>query len=126
MRVAVSVNDLRQWPEAERSIYAEQLARVQALTPFDLTQDTLLRVGLLQLGERDSLLITTWHHMIMDGWSLGIFAHKLVVLYDGYRSGGTVPLPDLPVQYGDFAYWQRQWCCSAARDEPLAYWQKQL
>ncbi len=126
LELTIAVTDLRQWPEPERSAYAHQLARAQVLSPIDLTQAPLLRVGLLWLGDREHLLMVTLHHIIMDGWSLGIFANELAILYDGFSTGGASPLPALPVQYGDFAHWQRQWCHSRARNEQLAYWREQL
>lgn len=66
------------------------------------------------------------HHIISDGWSLGVLVHELAVLYDAFAGGDRSPLPALPIQYGDFAHWQRQWQHSAARQTQLAYWQQQL
>ncbi len=126
LHLPLEVTDLRQWPDPERSAQADRLARVQVLSPIDLTQAPLLRVALLRLGDEAHLLIATLHHIIMDGWSRGVLANELAIVYDSLSTGGVSPLPVLPIQYGDYAYWQRQWCHSRARDEQLAYWKAQL
>ncbi|ETX03985.1 MAG: hypothetical protein ETSY2_31395, partial [Candidatus Entotheonella gemina] len=126
LHLTIEVTDLHQWPEPERSDYAYRLARSQVLSPIDLRQAPLLRAGLLRLGDREHLLIATLHHMVMDRWSLGVLANELAILYDGFRTSGASLLPALAIQYGDFAYWQRQWCHSRARDEQLTYWREQL
>ena len=85
-----------------------------------------LRVQLLRLEAQEHLLLTTMHHIISDGWSLGILTHELAVLYTAFSAGRPSPLPPLPIQYADFAHWQQQWRHSAARDAALAYWRQQL
>ncbi len=81
---------------------------------------------LLRLAAQEHLLLTTMHHIISDGWSLGIFTHELAILYAAFSTGRPSPLPPLPIQYADFAHWQQQWRQSAARDAALTYWQQQL
>src|SRR4030095_6933413 len=97
-----------------------------AQEPFDLAQGPLLRVQLLGLAAQDHLLPTTIHHIISDGWSLGILTHELAVFYTAFAAGDPSPLPALPIQYADFAHWQQQWRHSEAHDAALAYWQEQL
>ncbi|WP_143301173.1 condensation domain-containing protein, partial [Candidatus Entotheonella palauensis] len=126
LHLPIDIHDLRQWPEPERSAYAHQLTRAQMLAPFDLEQAPLLRVGLLRLADQEHLLIVTLHHIITDAWSAGALANELAIGYDSLITGVSPALPELPVQYGDFAYWQRQWCSSTARDEQVAYWREQL
>ncbi|TBU87287.1 condensation domain-containing protein, partial [Stutzerimonas kirkiae] len=99
----------------------EEIAR-----PFDLEQGPLLRVKLLQLSEDDHVLILTLHHIISDGWSMPIMVDELVQLYEGYRTGQQVSLPELPIQYADYAIWQRQWMEAGEQERQLAYWKAQL
>ena len=70
--------------------------------------------------------MVTLHHMISDGWSLGVLVQELGLLYDAYVAGEPSPLPALPIQYADFAYWQRQWRQNAIMEAQLTYWQQQL
>ncbi|WP_394543881.1 non-ribosomal peptide synthase/polyketide synthase [Azorhizophilus paspali] len=99
-------------------------AEVQRL--FDLERGPLLRVKLLRLGEDDHVLILTLHHIVSDGWSTPIMVDELVRLYEGYSQGHEVTLPELPIQYADYALWQRQWMEAGERDRQLAYWTAQL
>src|SRR4029450_4663359 len=105
---------------------ARRLARAAAHAPFDLEQGPLFRVQLLRLEAQEHLLLTTMHHIISDGWSLGILTHELAILYAAFSAGRPSPLPPLPIQYADFAHWQQQWRHSEARTPPPAYWQEQL
>ena len=86
---------------------ARQRAREEAARPFDLTAGPLLRVRLLRLGEQEHVLLVNLHHMVTDGWSQGIFFRELAALYAAYQEGRESPLPELPVQYADYAVWQR-------------------
>ncbi|WP_338460410.1 non-ribosomal peptide synthase/polyketide synthase [Azotobacter vinelandii DJ] len=99
-------------------------AEVQRL--FDLEQGPLLRVKLLRLDEDDHVLVLTLHHIVSDGWSTPLMVDELVRLYEGYSQGHEVRLPELPVQYADYALWQRQWMEAGERDRQLAYWTAQL
>ncbi|MGK7888331.1 MAG: amino acid adenylation domain-containing protein [Leptolyngbyaceae cyanobacterium] len=109
-----------------------QMAEVQRLgqdavnEPFDLAQDALLRVKLLQLAADDYVLLITMHHIITDGWSTGVLAHELEVTYSAFVQGQPSPLAELPIQYGDFAAWQRQPSTTQSLAPQLDYWQKQL
>lgn len=120
------VIDLSALPEPETQAEAQRLARADAQQPFNLAQGPLLRVVLLRLDEHEHLLLMTLHHIISDGWSLGILAHELTSLYDAFSTRCPSPLPALPIQYADFAHWQQQWRHSEAKDAQLAYWKQQL
>jgi hypothetical protein len=103
-----------------------QLARQEAQRPFDLTHGPLLRTTLLRLGREEHILLLTMHHIISDGWSSGVFVHELSTLYNAFVAGQPSPLPELPIQYADFAVWQRQWLQNGVLEAQLAYWKLQL
>ena len=92
----------------------------------DLTRDVMLRVMMLRLGPADSILLVVMHHIASDRWSADIFFHELSTLYTAFLHGQESPLPPLPIQYADFAVWQRQWLQDAALDTQLTYWTQQL
>ncbi|MEG3936237.1 amino acid adenylation domain-containing protein [Microcoleus sp. T3_B1] len=112
--------------ESEREIEAKRLATVEANRPFNLEQEPLLRGMVLQLGETEYLLLLTMHHIISDGWSLGVFVRELTELYQAFCTGKLPVLPELPVQYADFALWQRQWLTGEILETQLDYWKEQL
>ncbi|WP_254564071.1 non-ribosomal peptide synthetase [Oscillatoria sp. HE19RPO] len=120
-----SVN-LLHLPENERKIEAQQLATVEANRPFNLEREPLFRVTLLQLDQTEYVLLFTMHHIISDGWSLGILLKELRELYKGFCTGKPVNLPSLPVQYADFAVWQRQWLSGEILETQLGYWKEKL
>ncbi|MBD2137716.1 amino acid adenylation domain-containing protein [Anabaena sp. FACHB-1237] len=95
-------------------------------TPFNLATDNLLRVITAQINKDEFLLIVTMHHIISDGWSLGIFIQELSTLYQNYLQGKSSPLPNLTIQYADFATWQKQWLTGETLDQEIKYWQEQL
>src|SRR3954453_216668 len=108
------------WAEALR------LAAADAREPFDLTLGPLMRARLYRTGEREHLLYYNVHHIAYDGWSIGVFARELAAIYDAFAAGLPSPLPELPVQYLDFALWQRQWLSGETLEAQLAYWRRQL
>ena len=110
--------------EAER--LAKRLIREESLRPFNLSQGPLMRMRLLRLSAREHVLLATLHHIIGDAWSMSLFARELTVLYEAYVAQKPSPLPELPVQYADFAIWQRQWLQGEALERQLAYWRGQL
>jgi non-ribosomal peptide synthetase component F len=122
----LTVHDLRSWSESEREGEAQRLIHAESRAPFDLTQGPLLRGCLLWLGEQDYRLLVTLHHIISDGWSLGILMHELAALYNALAASAPSPLPALPIQYADFAAWQHQWQHHAVMQAQLAYWKEQL
>ena len=121
-----SVRDLCMLPEGERDDEALRLATEQARLPFDLAVGPLVRVLLLKLGEADYLLVLTQHHSISDGWSIGIILQEIVVLYEAFLAQKPSPLPELALQYGDYAYWQQQQLQGPELERQLAYWKVQL
>ena len=108
------------WDEAQR------LASADAREPFDLTLGPLMRARLFRAGEREYLLYVNVHHIAYDGWSMVIFGRELAAVYDAFAAGRPSPLPELPVQYLDFAVWQREWLSGEVLETQLAYWRRQL
>jgi amino acid adenylation domain-containing protein len=123
--VTLAQVDLRKLSETEREAKALELSVAEANRPFDLTRGPLFRSTLLRLGEEESRLLVTVHHIVFDGWSLGIFFQELSVLYEAFCAGRAASLPDLRIHYADFARWQleRQ---GEIVDQQLAYWKRQL
>jgi hypothetical protein len=105
---------------------AEKLAQTEAKTPFDLTKSPLLRVKLLKLQPEKHILLVNMHHIISDGWSTGVFIREFSHLYRAFAMGEAPTLPDLSIQYADFAVWQRQWLQGKVLATQLEYWKQQL
>ncbi len=124
--VTMSVVDLLHLPETEQWEEVQQLAIAESQRPFNLAQELLLRVALFQLSNSEHVLLFTIHHMISDAWSSGIIIEELAALYEAFSRGKPSPLPELPIQYADFAYWQRQQLRGTAFEEHLTYWKQQL
>ncbi len=120
--------DVRQRVAAPADAFAEALriAAADAREPFDLTLGPLMRARLLRTGVREYLLYYNVHHIAYDGWSMGIFARELAAIYDAFAAGLPSPLPELQVQYLDFALWQRDWLSGEVLARQLAYWRRQL
>jgi amino acid adenylation domain-containing protein len=112
--------------EGQEAAAAEKLAYAEAQTPFDLTQSPLLRVTLLKLQPEKHILLINMHHIISDGWSIGVFVRELSHLYGAFVAGEKPTLPTLPIQYADFAVWQRQWLQGKVLAAQLEYWKRQL
>ncbi|WP_254659182.1 condensation domain-containing protein, partial [Ralstonia solanacearum] len=102
------------------------LAEAEARAPFDLEQGPLIRGRLVKLGEQEHVLLITMHHIVSDGWSQGVLARELGALYEAYRAGKEDPLPVLPIQYADYAVWQRRWLEGEALQRQGAYWEQAL
>ncbi|MEV1754445.1 condensation domain-containing protein, partial [Pseudomonas aeruginosa] len=98
----------------------------EVLLPFDLERGPLLRVLLLRLSAEEQVLVVTLHHIVSDGWSTPIMVEELMQFYAGYREGRAVELEPLPIQYADYALWQRSWMEAGERERQLAYWRQQL
>ncbi|HEY6411705.1 MAG TPA: condensation domain-containing protein, partial [Ktedonobacteraceae bacterium] len=127
LTLKLPVVDLRNLPEAEREAEALRLATEEALLPFDLTQLPLLRATLVRLNDTDHRLFVTLHHIIFDGFTVyQVFLPELRALYEAYTSEQPSPLPLLPIQYGDYAVWQRNWLQGEKLTAQLAYWKQQL
>jgi amino acid adenylation domain-containing protein len=118
--------DLRSLPKPERKAKARRLCTEEARCPFDLTRDLLLRARLFRLSEADHILLLNMHHIASDGWSVGVLARELSSLYEAFVEGRPSPLPDLSVQYVDFAVWQREWLQGDVLEKQIDYWRKQL
>jgi amino acid adenylation domain-containing protein len=117
-------HDMRFAPD--RSVALERLAADEAGQPFDLEHGPLIRGRLAQLDHDDHALLVTMHHIVSDGWSMGILINELNALYRAYCEGGEAALPDLPIQYADYAAWQRQWLQGAVLGTQIDYWRRQL
>ena len=118
--------DLTAVPAQEREAQARELALQEAQRPFSLSTGPLLRTQLLKLGDREHLLLLGMHHIVADGWSMGVLVREVAALYEAFTQGRPSPLPELPVQYADFAAWQRQWLQGPVLDAQLDYWRQQL
>ncbi|MGW0709713.1 amino acid adenylation domain-containing protein [Streptomyces sp. NPDC002643] len=112
--------------EGDPQAVARERAVREARRPFDLEQGPLFRAVLLRLGELEHVLLVTMHHIVSDGWSLGVLVGELTALYGAFAEGRTDPLPELPVQYADYAVWQRDHLRGEAAEHHLTYWRRQL
>ncbi len=120
------ITDLSELPDFEREIEAQRLANEESQMPFDLATGPLFRVRLLRLGADRHLLVLTIHHIISDGWSNGVLVKELAALYQAYSANQPSPLPDLPIQYADYSYSQREWLQGEPLERQLSYWKEQL
>jgi amino acid adenylation domain-containing protein len=122
--------DLAALPLSARRREAERIAAEEASLPFDLQRGPVIRFALLRLGEvereAEHVLLTTVHHIVSDGWSVGVFSRELTQLYEAFVLGRPSPLSALPVQYADFARWQRGWLTGPQLASQLAYWRERL
>ncbi|MEO6192065.1 MAG: amino acid adenylation domain-containing protein [Thermoanaerobaculia bacterium] len=123
--VALPLVDLAALPAAARLAEAERLEREQAAHGFDLERGPLIDALLVRLGEESHRFLLNLHHIISDGWSIGVLVRELGALYAASLEGRPSPLPELPVQYADFASWQRRWLAGNQAPE-LAYWEARL
>ena len=117
-------HDLRGHPDAEAEL--ERLAAQEAAAPFDLEAGPLIRGRLIQLAENEHALLLTMHHIVSDGWSMGVLAGELSALYGAFLRGEDDPLPELEIQYADYAVWQRQWIEGEILQQQAAYWKANL
>jgi amino acid adenylation domain-containing protein len=124
--VPLPLIDLAAKPESERQAEMQRCIDEEAERPFDLASDLMLRVSLLRLREDEHVLLLTMHHIASDGWSMGIFFRELSLLYEAFCAGKPSPLPELPIQYADFALWQKNWLQGDVLKSQLGYWKKQL
>jgi len=122
----MKVEDLSGLTREERAAEVDRITSEEARTGFDLSRGPLLRARVLKLAAEDHLVFYTMHHIVSDGWSMGILIREVGALYQAYSAGESSPLEELPVQYADFAVWQRQWLQGEALDKELEYWRKRL
>ncbi|RKI08338.1 amino acid adenylation domain-containing protein, partial [Corallococcus praedator] len=118
--------DLGAVDAAERETEAQRLAGEEARRPFELSRGLLFRATLLRLTEQQHVLLLTVHHIVSDGWSMGVLVRELTALYEAFRTGQPASLPELPVRYTDYATWQRGWLQGDALEARLAWWMRQL
>ncbi|MGB3189382.1 MAG: SDR family NAD(P)-dependent oxidoreductase [Limnoraphis sp.] len=121
--------DVLDWQHLEadkQKAQVQQFAQQQAETPFDLSKSPLFRATLLQIQPFEFIFLLTIHHIVSDGWSIAIFVQELFALYQSYTQNKPSPLPELSVQYADFALWQRQWFTGEIQQKQLQYWKQQL
>ncbi|MCP4662641.1 MAG: AMP-binding protein, partial [bacterium] len=126
LRLPLPLVDLTRLPEPERDAEARRLATAEAQLPFDLTRGPLLRVTLLQWAAESHLVLMTIHHIVADGWSFGVFLNEVAALYEAFSQDHPAGLPELPIQYADYAVWQRQWLAGEVLEAELGYWREQL
>jgi amino acid adenylation domain-containing protein len=126
MSVALPVSDLSALPADTRQAEASRLADEDATQPYDLRHGPLFRFGLLRLAPQEHMLLLNWSHLIFDGWSLQIFWDELTACYRALVRGKEPELTPLPIQYGDFAWWQRDHMNGATLQNALAYWRARL
>jgi amino acid adenylation domain-containing protein len=124
--VAIAVVDWQHLFEQEQAEQVQQLATAEAQQPFNLAFGSLLRVTLIKLAAQSHVLLLTMHHIISDGWSMGVLIDELSVLYSAFCGGKASPLPELTIQYADFAHWQQQWLRGEVLQSQLDYWKQQL
>jgi len=126
LTVRPAVVKLQELSEREREAEVQRLVIEEARLPFDLARGPLLRVTLLRLAEEEHVGLLTMHHIVSDGWSTGILIREMAVLYEAISCGRFSLLPELPIQYADFAHWQRQWLQGEVLETQLTYWKRQL
>ena len=124
-RVVLPIKQLDERSETEAEVHKRLIAE-EAWQPFDLERGPLLRVSLMRLDERHHLLLLCMHHIICDGWSVGVLMQELAALYEAFSKDAPSPLAELPLQYTDFAIWQRDWLRGETLETELAYWRRQL
>jgi amino acid adenylation domain-containing protein len=126
LTVKLAITDLSEMDEAERDARVEELSQAETHEPFDLTEGPLLRVKLLRLGVQSHKLLLTLHHIVSDGCSTDILIREIWLVYKSLINGTAALLPKLPIQYGDFAEWQREWLRGEELQDQLDYWKEQL
>jgi amino acid adenylation domain-containing protein len=124
--VTIMVEDLHALSENRREARALELATEEVQRPFDIATGPLFRVRILQLSEEEHILLLTIHHIISDGWSSAVLIREMVALYEAHANGNPLALPELPLQYADFAEWQRSWLQGEVLQKQLDHWRKRL
>ena len=125
-RLVLSVIDLSDLPQPEKECEARCLAREEARRSFDLTADLLVRACLYRMGLDDHILMLTLHHIVADGWSMGVFYKELTALYEAFSAGNPSTLSELEVQYADYSEWEREWMKGGTINRQITYWTRQL
>jgi amino acid adenylation domain-containing protein len=123
---SLPIDDLSGLDETVQSERVLAAMRQEWNQPFDLSHGPVLRMKLIKVAEDDHILLRTFHHIVSDGWSVGVFSREFMLLYEAFHEGRENPLPPLSVQYADFALWQRTWLDEDTLARDLQYWKKQL
>lgn len=126
LTLKLPVVDLQQLKAIEQEAEVLRLATQEAEQPFNLAEKPLLRAKLLKLSAAEHVILFVMHHIIFDAWSNGVLVQELTALYEAFSNGKPSPLPELSIQYADFAHWQRQWLQGKTLEAQLSYWQQQL
>jgi amino acid adenylation domain-containing protein len=126
VKLELPLEDLTTLPGEEREAAAQRLAQEEAQRPFDLARGPLLRARLLRVSQEEHIALLTLHHIVSDGWSMGVLVREVAALYAAFVRGEASPLAELPVQYADYAHWQREWLQGEVLDQQLEYWKTQL
>lgn len=126
LEVALPIVDLTELPAAEREARVLHLAAEESHLPFDLSRGPLFRGSLLRLGDEEHVMLLTAHHIVSDGWSQALFFKEFSEIYEDLVRGNAGSLPELPIQYADFAVWQRQWLQGEVLEKQLNYWRERL
>jgi len=126
LTIPLPVVDLRELPAEEGELQAKRLITEESVRPFDLATGPLIRLMLLKLDETEHILLLNLHHIICDDWSIGVLIRELSTIYTAFAQNQPSPLAELPLQYADFAHWQREWLQGEELETQLAYWRQQL
>jgi amino acid adenylation domain-containing protein/non-ribosomal peptide synthase protein (TIGR01720 family) len=126
LELALPVLDLTALPRAARDQESLRRTRELAVRGFDLTRPPLIRATLVALAAGEHRLLVVMHHIVSDGWSSGVLVREVGALYEAFLAGRPSPLPELPIQYADFAVWQRGWLAAEVREQQLGYWRARL
>ena len=126
LEAELDVVDLTSLRASERETESHRLTNDEALRPFDLARGPLIRTSLLKLSAQESIFLLTMHHIVSDGWSIVLFFQELSALYQAFSNGKASPLSELPIQYTDYADWQREWLRGELLEQQLSYWRNQL
>ncbi|HET7866139.1 MAG TPA: amino acid adenylation domain-containing protein, partial [Burkholderiaceae bacterium] len=124
--LALQHHDLSALPAAEQQAQLRTLTNAEAAAPFDLAHGPLIRARLVRLADTDHVLLVTMHHIVSDGWSMGVLVREFGALYAAFAQGQADPLPPLPIQYADFAVWQRRWLEGPVLQRQLQFWTEHL
>ena len=126
LRFKFAVVDLHQTPEADREAEIRRRIQETAENPFDFAAGMFLRAEVLRVADDEHILVLATHHIVSDAWSMGILSRELWSLYKTYTADKSSELEELPIQYADFAVWQREWLQGTVLNSQMSYWKKQL
>src|SRR5262249_1637385 len=122
----LEIEDLTSLGREKREEQTHRITRQEAETGFDLGRGPLLRVKALKLEEEEHMLLFAMHHIVSDGWSMGILVREFGALYRGYSQGESSPLEELEIQYADYAKWQREYLAGEVMEAEIRYWKERL